>query len=480
MDTVVDAISQRATEISPARTARDYRALVWTVKSLADDVELKPFIEALPEVLWGPNRRRYGYDDHIRRLLRNPDLQLQSRIPNLLLSCNTGLLSPEASRRREISCYRALWAIATLQVSTPVSPSHLPIDFSELERHLNDPNDPVSETDPERLHYSTSAAVSLQWSRFSAIRIRLPKLLQYLEQCQVDLHAGCSPDLMPVTSYLTSLMWSWSPPFPWSVTRRLWEDHHDRNLLTSREDYVPYPNIIPELVREMTEFSRNTPHYIMFHFYDILGSLESPPYRWNETVALIQLNDPEPSFHMQEELERVLDHVIYSHLDDFENQKADFWIEAIVRKLCNIWRPEQISDPRAIPSAVIHYLNARDLDDAIVLLLTVYNINLWSSVPRTLFEWPSVPKGRGHEYTTGTVGVEVVLPSLWRVLSLWPLSFAVSFAKAPPPFVEICESALTAVTETGPSPVAFSVTSMIKALLIGSLEFGRRVSPFAH
>jgi hypothetical protein len=49
-ETMVEAMSHRAMEESPARAARDYRALVWTVKSLADNIELEPFVEGLPDV----------------------------------------------------------------------------------------------------------------------------------------------------------------------------------------------------------------------------------------------------------------------------------------------------------------------------------------------------------------------------------------------------------------------------------------------
>ncbi|KAJ6544173.1 hypothetical protein B0H19DRAFT_1034526 [Mycena capillaripes] len=49
-ETLVEVISDRAMAVSDARSARDYRALVWTVKSLADDVELEPFVEAIPDI----------------------------------------------------------------------------------------------------------------------------------------------------------------------------------------------------------------------------------------------------------------------------------------------------------------------------------------------------------------------------------------------------------------------------------------------
>ncbi|KAJ7713009.1 hypothetical protein B0H16DRAFT_1247041, partial [Mycena metata] len=113
--TVVEAMFNEAMTVSPARAARDYRALVWTVKSLADNTELEPFVEGLPDLLWGPERRWSTYEDHIQQLARAADVSLLSRIEELLHSCRGGLLPVQARTQREIVCYKALWAIAGIQ-----------------------------------------------------------------------------------------------------------------------------------------------------------------------------------------------------------------------------------------------------------------------------------------------------------------------------------------------------------------------------
>ncbi|KAJ7840143.1 hypothetical protein B0H13DRAFT_151954, partial [Mycena leptocephala] len=152
-ETMAEAMSHRAMEVSPARTARDYRALVWTVKSLADDVELEPFVETLPDLLWAPEGRRYTYENHIQKLIRAPELQLQSRIEALLRSCDSGLLTPEASRRRRITCYKALWAIASVQ-PPPTSSNHLkPLDFTRMVDYCRNQS---WREEIEVLHYSIS------------------------------------------------------------------------------------------------------------------------------------------------------------------------------------------------------------------------------------------------------------------------------------------------------------------------------------
>ncbi|KAJ7658260.1 hypothetical protein DFH06DRAFT_1044739, partial [Mycena polygramma] len=72
---MVEAVFRTAMEPSDERSTRDQSALTWTVKSLADDNELEPFIAAIPDVIWAPDsraerfwnepeaHRRYIYDD---------------------------------------------------------------------------------------------------------------------------------------------------------------------------------------------------------------------------------------------------------------------------------------------------------------------------------------------------------------------------------------------------------------------------------
>ncbi|KAJ7644691.1 hypothetical protein FB45DRAFT_298775 [Roridomyces roridus] len=91
--TAMGAMSHQAMHPSPERNARDYQALVWTVKSLADDNELEPFIEAIPDVVCGSQSLRWGYRDHIQNIIHNTDLALLPRLRGLLHSCHSGLLS---------------------------------------------------------------------------------------------------------------------------------------------------------------------------------------------------------------------------------------------------------------------------------------------------------------------------------------------------------------------------------------------------
>ncbi|KAF7368259.1 hypothetical protein MVEN_00146500 [Mycena venus] len=129
-ETMLDATARTATENSTERTERDQKALFWTLKSLSDDAELEPFVEGIPDLLWGPSQRRHAYEQSILRLVHHPDAQLHKRIINLLGSCESGLLSLKDNERRRITCYKALWAVGSLAKRTyPTKPSALAVDF---------------------------------------------------------------------------------------------------------------------------------------------------------------------------------------------------------------------------------------------------------------------------------------------------------------------------------------------------------------
>ncbi|KAJ6559990.1 hypothetical protein B0H19DRAFT_1289619, partial [Mycena capillaripes] len=113
-ETMVEAMSRNAMDSSNERSKRDYKALVWTMKSLTENVELEPFVEAIPDFLWGPTYRRKTYEDHIKGLLSDSEVQLLGRIETLLKSCHAGILSSNASQCRVVTCCKALWAIAAL------------------------------------------------------------------------------------------------------------------------------------------------------------------------------------------------------------------------------------------------------------------------------------------------------------------------------------------------------------------------------
>ncbi|KAJ6559911.1 hypothetical protein B0H19DRAFT_1289423 [Mycena capillaripes] len=163
--TMVEIMIHDAMAKSSERDKRDGRAMVWTVRSLTDDAELEPFVEALPGLVWGPNGRRQVYNDMINMLLETRDLQLVSRIESLLRGCDSGTLSPEPQMRRRISCLKAIWAIACFSVSNvSARKTFLVFDHALLASHLRS----MTQT-PAVTHHLTSAYALVRWSGFISL-----------------------------------------------------------------------------------------------------------------------------------------------------------------------------------------------------------------------------------------------------------------------------------------------------------------------
>ncbi|KAJ6542913.1 cutinase-domain-containing protein [Mycena capillaripes] len=186
VETMVEAMSRVAMDSSDERSHRDYKALAWTMKSLTDDTELEPFVEAIPDLLWGPSCKRTTYEDHIKGLLRDPEVQLLGRIHALLDSCHAGILSSDASQRRKITCCKTLWAIASLSVYEPT----LALDFTLIRNSfLQRPEIPGIAP------YITSATAMMGLSTFLSFKTQLVKIRDYL----IDLkNEDNSPELNQV------------------------------------------------------------------------------------------------------------------------------------------------------------------------------------------------------------------------------------------------------------------------------------------
>ncbi|KAJ7328442.1 hypothetical protein DFH08DRAFT_1023937 [Mycena albidolilacea] len=155
--TMVEAMVLDAGADSSGRAQRDRRAVLWTVRSLADNNELESFVDALPDIMWGPHGRRRLYDQTIEILLAGQDIQLVARIEGLLRSCDSGLMEPNAETRRRISCIKALWTIAYFLASDHPARTWFPVfDAQILASHLNHSN-------PLVRSYSISAYSLVQW-----------------------------------------------------------------------------------------------------------------------------------------------------------------------------------------------------------------------------------------------------------------------------------------------------------------------------
>ncbi|KAJ7152536.1 hypothetical protein C8R46DRAFT_481779, partial [Mycena filopes] len=164
-ETMVEGVFHAATTPSAERNLRDQTALIWAVKSLTDDTELEPLLEALPDVLWGKDGRRRLYDTHIRRIIDDPDSHLLARVRDFLHNCYSGVLPVEVAKRRQISCYKAIWALGSL--SAPGYAVRIPVPY-------------LSQVDLEVAPYYTSARAIQEWADLCAARPLLDRTLALL------------------------------------------------------------------------------------------------------------------------------------------------------------------------------------------------------------------------------------------------------------------------------------------------------------
>ncbi|KAF7341193.1 hypothetical protein MVEN_01854300 [Mycena venus] len=422
-ESMVETMSLQATVISRERALRDGRALIWTVKSLSDDSELEAFIEAIPDVLWGSESQRYSYANHIRDLIKNLDVQLCDRIENHLRSCDTGILPLEARKRRLIASYKALWAIATL-FHPKQFPGQPPLDFSRWTRFFQD------EDEDDILHYSLSAQVLMQWSLFSANETRATEMLPYLAKCRMDIEHGHEPDERPIVAFLNKF--PWVHPVPFRVRKAL------KRKLTL--------DAISGIESMIGTYRCN----IRLKYFENAAELDSIPYRWRETLQLIEL--PEFIFSKCERaLRSTLNTVIHGEFSKFNIENVH-WIDDIVVELFRLWNPTDSAT--VIPSSIITYLNARTTVEPTVWRSGIAS-SLWSCFPNTL----SDVKTR-HVDQPGRKAEEKLLTAMWRLASFFP--FAADLA--------VYSRALDALANTGCPAIAISLGALAKARMVASLS----------
>ncbi|KAJ7659577.1 hypothetical protein DFH06DRAFT_1297191 [Mycena polygramma] len=379
-ETMMEVIVRTAMEDSPARRKRDYHALVWTVKSLADETELEPFVDALPEVLWRPYRPRDVYSGHVRRLVDHRDVQLCARIDGLYTSCTNGILLPEANTRRRMSCYKALWAVASLArpVSTQNPDSELPVDFHKCPIY---PRRALWERDGQQdlRHYAISAQALMKWSTFRAIEAGLEDHGKYLTHCLSGSPHNLEPPPIPIISFLRFVT---SGCGVYSEGDGILYDPEFRPSADCRSTRTSSQNM---KLLELVERIRNiTPHSILMEYIINSADLDAAPYRAGETLAtLSQAVDRSIPFTAFENLLfGTLEYVLNRDCSTLGPELS--WFDTLMTELCSLWKP---ADPGVIPSAIIHYLNHRGSDSAVSEFLLQNGIcdYVWRCVRPTLY-----------------------------------------------------------------------------------------------
>ncbi|KAF7341274.1 hypothetical protein MVEN_01863400 [Mycena venus] len=447
-ETMVETMAHRAVEDSAERTIRDGRALIWTVKSLADDSELEPFVEGIPDVLWGLSApgypvpafwgsggpqygQRYSYADHIRELVNNPDVRLCDRIESHLRSCDTGLLSAETRKRRLIASYKALWAIATL-FHPKQFPTQPPLNFFQWKRFFK------MEEDSEVLHYSVSAQALMRWNCANALEPRSLELLDYLVKCRIDLEQGHKPDKRPIISTLKECLLNG-------------DDQAER---------VVQSNLTVKLILEIESLINNIRCNTRLHYLARAARLDSEPYQWRKNLDLVSL----PSFKIskqEQSLEYTLDDIVGEQIQNL-NMKNCVWIDTIIRDLYCSYTPD---GPTVIPTGMIQYLNER----------TEIDHSFWFDCGgRLLSNFPTTLSMLSSDRLFVTE--DQLLSALWRLTSSLIRS---GFDRS-----AIYSSVLEELAKSGVSAISISVTFLVKTELYDSLAWGttdeNSVSRFNH
>ncbi|KAJ7663738.1 hypothetical protein DFH06DRAFT_1295820 [Mycena polygramma] len=337
-ETIMEAVSRVATKESGERIARDKKALVWTLKSLSDDQELEPFVAAIPDILWGPNHPRDKYTAVFCNLAVDADLGLCSRIGGLLAGCDTGVLLLDARKRRQIICYKAVWAITALMPDSPSSSV-----FVDSVPH-------VFITDSEVFMVAISVWALLQWSCFRADAVLLHEHEQFLIDSQRTDRGNISePELTRVLHSITQVL-----------SRSYARSHYAPTPVVHRTSEA-HIQLIQRLLME-------GPYRILFHY--ILSASwrqrDTLPYRFYLTSKLILPFPRAVPLGISDELDQTLDELVSTVLKE-HNTSDVACMDELIYELISCWSP---SSAKAIPRPLVQFIAGRASDDAVSRLIT--------------------------------------------------------------------------------------------------------------
>ncbi|KAJ6597568.1 hypothetical protein DFH09DRAFT_1272236 [Mycena vulgaris] len=358
--TMVEVMVRHATQKSAERDQRDHRALVWTVKSLADDEELEPFIEGISAVLWSTKGRRKLYDERIRALVFHPEALLASRIENFLRSCNGSLLLPGVEVRRQISSLKALWAIARLSLEEPRQRQPLESFDIVLLHALR-----RSSTSAVKRHVVPTLAL-VQYNIYCSVASGLRQILEaHIDsQDQKDHSTGTQHPLLRFSPALKKIERQMGRlrPSVWLLNPENINYFHigepplfgSLGLKTDLPSNLWFFNQITDRLR----FLEDAPHCIFLQFLEDSADVDSMPYEFLPTCSGIPLTAIPPSA-----VERTLERIISTHSDRLKKHPEVHHIDSVVGMLLSHWRPEAPSFDSA--PWIVQYLTSRDSDDSL-------------------------------------------------------------------------------------------------------------------
>ncbi|KAJ7238705.1 hypothetical protein C8J57DRAFT_1143967 [Mycena rebaudengoi] len=367
--TMVESMFFQATQYSPERTERDIKALLWTVKSLTDDTELEPFVEAIPRVLWGPAGRLYIYDTPLSHLMKDPDLQLLPRIHNLIASSNNSLLPLPHTRRRQILCYKALWALATLSSTDESSHPLFPYEVGATN---------YRNIDAEVFPYAVSANALQRWAGLRASRRLIEETSKHLNLCHADLVANRTPNTTILRSHLRVMESNYLLDF--HVRRDSeWETLSQESLLS----------IICQCIEQIRGLSLTTPLEVLLDYLTRARLCTSIPYELTTTQSIIAPPKTPLSEALLVLLRTAVNAIAAPHQNNLLPNENHHWLDDVFENILSYWNPLDNGSPPALPWSVIQYLNDRKYEMARIAAAYALPPGGWKSIPVTISNGPS-------------------------------------------------------------------------------------------
>ncbi|KAJ7731718.1 hypothetical protein B0H14DRAFT_3616159 [Mycena olivaceomarginata] len=367
--TIGESMFFQATQSSAERTERDIKALLWTVKSMTDDTELEPFVEAIPDVLWGPAGRLYIYDTLLCRLMKDPDAQLLPRIHDLITSSNSSLLPLPHMRRRQILCYKALWALATLSSTDESSHPLLPYEVGATD---------YRNIDSEVLPYAVSANALQRWAGLRASRRLIEETSKHLNLCRADLAANRTPNTAVLRSHLRMMEANYLLDF--QVQRDSeWEILPRESLLS----------IIGQFIEQMRSISLATPLEGLLDYLTRVRLCTSIPYEFTTTQSILAPPKAPLSERLLVLLRTAVNAIAARQRNNLLPNENHHWLDDVFENILSYWNPLDDGSPPALPWSVVQYLNDRKYEMARKAAAYALPPGGWKSIPVTISNGPS-------------------------------------------------------------------------------------------
>ncbi|KAF7362615.1 hypothetical protein MVEN_00610400 [Mycena venus] len=458
--TPMESMFDAATKYSKERFQRDDDAILWTMKSLVDDNELGAFMEAIPDVLWSHEKRRYAYDEHVRHLVDHPDVRLLGRMEHFRHNLSSGLLTTEVSKRRRVLLYKAIWAIGSL--CTPGGFSDQ--TFPDIGR---DPD-----TDAEILHYHASAQAMAHWGNFCAAQSLIHEALRLLNVYKSDKELGGAPDIRPFEDCEQKLH---SYGIHLSGYRNWMLQKH---MFTARpgieEAHVPLPTT--SLIEEIRGLSSTIPLGIFIRFLTASAAPKSPLYQFDHTRRIISPPRVLLSKEMLNMLHSGLETVVSEkgHASDADGLHR---MDDIIRYMISYWDPAAVGPgSRVLPQPFITHLNqcGQQTLEALVHSLPA---NLWACISATIFHGPFTPQDAVRVRDPAVLNETLI--ATWRVCSCYDLLENVPITT----WEAILEAVSQAISPSlTPSVMAMGKWAVVQAVFWrnGAQVLKDHTSPFTH